>query len=563
MIRVADYIADFIYNQGVKRIFMLSGGGMMFLSDGVAKHPHLKYVCNHHEQAAAMGGVGYAKYREDISCVYVTTGCGGTNAITGLLDAWQDSTPVIFISGQSKRKETIRNSGLKLRQFGVQEADIISIVKPITKYAVMVNDPRQVRYHLEKAVHLSKSGRPGPVWIDVPMDVQAAMVDETALGGYRGKAGSTKKNISCAAGELNAILSKSRRPVIIAGQGVRLSHCVKEFREFIERYRIPVVASRLGIDVLPSGHPLFIGRIGNKGDRAGNFAVQNADTVIVMGSRLSVSSTGHEYSLFAREAKIVVIDIDPVEHAKKTVRIDLFIKADLKEFLLAKGGYPVETDSAWLEKCRVYKEKYPVCLPEYRNNANGVNLYYFVNRLAELMPAGTPVVSDAGSSVYVVSQAFMFKEGQRHVTSGGQADMGYGLPAGIGVSVARDMGEVVVVTGDGSFQLNIQELQTLKHYGLPVKVFVWNNDGYLSIRATQKKFFSGRYIGTDSTSGLSFPDLEKIAGAYGLSYHKISNSAGVEDGIRKVLAQKGPVVCEVVCDRDQEIKPTVSAFTRP
>lgn len=566
MQRVADYIAGYIYGLGVEHVFMVSGGGMMFLSDGVACHPHLKVVCNHHEQAAAMAAVAYAKYRQGFGAACVTTGCGGTNAMTGLLDAWQDNVPCIFISGQCKRKETIRNSGLNLRQVGVQEADIIAIVESLTKYAVMVNDPCKIAWHLDKAVHQAKVGRPGPVWLDIPMDVQGALIDETALERFvpdvteRGfKEEPTQEELS----RLEELIKKSKRPIIVAGQGIRLARAIPVFQAFIEKYHLPVVASRLGIDLLPSDHPLFIGRIGNKGDRAGNFAVQNADMVIAVGSRLSVSSTGHEYGTFAREADIVVVDIDPVEHRKNTVKVDLFINSDAGKFfeMLSLLRNVPKTEN-WAEKCLDWKTKWPVCLPEYADEMDGVNLYYFVDRLSKQMKSDAIVVSDAGSSFYVVSQGIQIREDQRYVTSGGQADMGFTLPACIGASVANGRGEVLGVTGDGSFQMNIQELQTIVYNDLPVKIFVWNNDGYLSIRASQSKFFEGRFIGTDKTSGVSFPDTEKIATAYGIKYFRAADSSKLEEVLGEVLAYPQAAICEVMCLRDQEIVPTVASYRK-
>lgn len=564
MMRVADYIANYIHELGVRDVFMVSGGGMMFLSDSLALHPELAVTCTHHEQAAAMAAVGYAKYQQGFGVAYVTTGCGGTNAITGLLDAWQDSVPCLFISGQCKRKETVRTIGLRLRQVGVQEADIIAVVESLTKYAVMVSEPEQIAWHLDKAVHLARSGRPGPVWLDIPMDVQGALIDETTLPRFSGGQEPADYRSEPSTAELHTLaelLAAAKRPVIIAGQGIRLAGAVPAFRQLIEQYRIPVVASRLGIDLLPSDHPLFIGRIGNKGDRAGNFAVQNADLVLALGSRLSVSSTGHEYATFAREASVVVVDIDPVEHQKNTVRIDHFINADVAVLLAClKPASPPDT-AGWCETCLRWKNQWPVCLPAYADSER-VNLYYFTDRLTRMMAGDAVVVSDAGSAFYVVAQAGQFAEGQRWVTSGGQADMGYTLPAAVGVSVARNKGEVLAITGDGSFQMNIQELQTIVHNQLPVKLFVWNNDGYLSIRATQSKFFERRFIGTDSGSGVSFPDTEKIAGAYGLPFFRIATSSELEKVLAAVLAHPGPVVCEVMCIRDQEIVPTVASYRK-
>lgn len=563
--RVADYIADYIYQLGVKHIFMVSGGGMMFLSDGIAQHPRLKPVCNHHEQASAMAAVSYAKYTGNLGVAYVTTGCGGTNTITGLLGAWQDNVPCLFISGQCKRKETVRNSGLALRQFGVQEADIIAIVQPLTKYAAMINDPEQIAYHLDKAVSLAKKGRPGPVWLDIPLDVQGASINENVLRRYQESESVRSYKEEPSADEIAAIdahIKASKRPVIIAGQGIRLAKAIPQFKTFLARHKIPIVASRLGIDVLPSNHPLFIGRIGNKGDRAGNFAVQNADLVIAIGSRLSVSSTGHEYRAFAREAKVVVADIDPIEHQKNTVKIDLFINADAGKFLDALSALPAMHPAAWIEKCRRWKKIWPVCLPEYSRQRKAINLYYFTDRISRKMKDDSVIISDAGSAFYVISQGVQLRKKQRYITSGGQAEMGYTLPASIGVSMARKGGEVIGITGDGSFQMNIQELQTIVHHKLPIKIFVWNNSGYLSIRATQAKFFDGRFIGTHKETGVSFPDLKKIANAYGIRYFRVSESGKLDSIISQVLKSPEAAICEVICFPDQEIVPTVSSLRK-
>ena len=570
MTRICDYLADYIYKLGVKDVFLVSGGGMMFLSDGIARHGKLKYFCNHHEQACAMAASAYARYTGNLGVAYFTTGCGGTNAITGLLDAWQDSVPSLFISGQSKLAETVRGSGLALRQFGVQEADIISIVKPLTKYAEVVSNPQKIKFHLDKAVHMAKSGRPGPVWLDIPLDVQASLVEVSKLAGFYPSVAALRSETRPSPIKVAALVKKlasAKRPVIIAGQGIRLSGAINAFINVVERFNIPVVASRLGIDLLPGAHPLFIGRIGNKGDRAGNFAVQNSDLVISLGSRLSVSSTGHEYKDFAREADIAVVDIDPVEHSKKTVAIDLFIKSDLKEFFSIFEKKLKSTDlpdfAGWTKKCRAWKNKWPVCLPRYAREKNGINMYFFVETLSKTLKPDSVVVSDAGSSFYVTSQAIKLSKRQRYVTNGGQAAMGFTLPAAIGISAARDGGEVIGITGDGSLQLNIQELQTLVYNRFPVKLFVWNDDGYLSIRATQSKFFDGRLIGTDSTSGLSFPDTRKIALAYGIKYFKAVKSAELEKAIRQVLSFKGPVICEIICPRDQEVVPAVNSKRLP
>ena len=396
------------------------------------------------------------------------------------------------------------------------------------------------------------------------MDVQSAQVDESALKHFSPselKLEYKEEPSRAELGELQALLSSAKRPIVVAGQGIRLAGAVAEFREFVEKNNIPFVTPYLGINMLPTTHPLCIGRIGAKGTRAGNFAIQNSDLVISIGSRLDVSAIGYDYAAFAREAKRAVIDIDPVEHSKKTIRIDLFINADAKKFFqaqrLSAGDF-----SDWAAKCRHWREKWPVCLPDYVEDSKGINLYYFVDRLSAALKPDGVIVSDAGSAFYAVSQGVVLKEGQRYITSGCQAEMGFTISATIGISIARGKGEVAGVTGDGSFQMNLQELQTIVHHKLPIKLFVWNNNGYLSIRTTQRRFLGGRLIGTDGTSGLSFPSVEKIAGAYGIKYFKADKSAKLDALLGEIMDFPGPVLCEVMCNPDQEIVPTVSSYVR-
>lgn len=562
MMRVVDYVADYMYAQGVHEIFMLTGGGAMFLNDGVAKHPHLKAICNHHEQACAMAAVGYAKYTGGIGAACLTTGCGGTNAVTGLLDAWQDNVPCVFISGQVKRKETVYNSNVPLRQVGVQEANIIPVVQSLTKYAVMINNPEDIAYHFDKAVYLATTGRKGPVWLDIPLDVQGALIDETKLRRFNPdeiqkdyKEEPTQEEMV----SFYEMLRTAERPLIIAGNGIRLGNAIPQFKSFIEKYSIPFVVSYLGVDLLPSNHPLYVGRVGIKGDRAGNFAMQNADLIIALGTRLCVPMTGYEYRSFARKAKVVVVDIDPNEHKKNTIRIDHCINADVKNFLSLANIEQKKDTSEWITRCKKWQEQWPICLPSYKKEKHGINMYYCIQQLAQYMGDNATVVSDAGSAYYVTAQALQIKEGQRHITSGAQADMGFTIPAAIGVCVAQKKGDVIGITGDGSFQLNLQELQTIVHNELPIKIFVWNNDGYLSIRATQAKFFEGRRIGTDKDSGISFPSLKKIAAAYGIQYCKVSRSSKLDETIQQVLACPSAVICEVISPPNQEVIPTVSS----
>jgi len=554
--RVADIVASFLVEKGIKDVFTLTGGGAMFLNDGIESNSSINAICNHHEQACSMAAVGYAKYKNGLAAVMLTTGCGATNAITGLLDAWQDNTPVIFISGQIKRKETSRNSKTSLRQFGVQEADIVTIVDSLTKYAVMINEPNEVLYHLEKAVYLALNGRSGPVWLDIPLDVQGAFVDESDLNHFVPET----KNIETIKGIDNflKIYKNSKRPIILAGNGVRLSGSIDKLREFSNNNNIPCVVSYLAIDYFEQDNANYVGRLGIKGDRAGNFAVQNSDLIICLGSRLSVCLTGFEYDLFARSSKLVVVDIDEKEHKKNTVSIDHFINSDVGKFL-EEIQHKVEKKQLgdWQKKCINWKNKWPVYQKGY--DLNSVNMYEFIKALSELSREDSIVISDAGSSYYVTAQSFTLKNiKQRHITSGAQADMGFTLPAAIGASVASNK-TVIGITGDGSFQLNIQELQTVKHLNLPIKLFVWNNNGYLSIRTTQDKFFEGRRIGTDPTSGVSFPDTKKIANAYDLPYVKINNATELRSKLNEVISFDGPIICEVMCPEDQEIIPAVSA----
>ena len=572
-IRVVDYIANFLVKKGINHIFLVTGGGAMFLNDGVADCDGLNGISLHHEQAAAMAAVGYAKHKYTVGAAMLTTGCGGTNAITGLLNAYQDNIPCIFISGQTKRKETVHLASVPLRQFGVQEADILPIVDSLTKYSVMITDPKNIDYELEKAYQIAISGRPGPVWIDVPLDIQGAIVDVDALKKFTFDDNVSNENSVEAMNKkdieniLNEIGS-SERPLVIAGQGIKLSKTTKYFKQFIEKNNIPYVATKLGVDILPSNHPLFIGRIGNKGDRPGNFAVQNADYILVLGSRLSVSSTGHEYGLFAREAKITVIDIDKHEHQKNTVHIDKFIHGNLRNFfdIIEKDfDYKKEEDiknNKWLEICNHWKNKWNIFLPEYDSDKDGINLYKFMESLSNTLKSKATIISDAGSSFYVSTQAMKFKKDQCQVTTGAQAEMGFSLPAAIGVAFSADSDEqVIAITGDGSLQMNIQEFQTLVYHKIPVKLVVWNNDGYLSIRASQRKFFENS-IGTDETNGVSFPNLEKISKAYGIKYISIKKIDEMEKKIDELYNSNEPVICELFSIRDQEIIPSVSSLKK-
>jgi acetolactate synthase-1/2/3 large subunit len=523
--RVADYIIDQIYKTGCEHIFLVTGGGAMYLNDAIAAHGKIKPICNHHEQASAMGAVAYAKYNNSIGAVCLTTGCGGTNAITGLLDAWQDSVPVIFVSGNVNRAH-MASTGV--RNLGVQEANIIDIVKPITKYSVVVENPEEIDGILQKAISIATSGRPGPVWIDVPMDVQGS---------------------PCFS--IEEQIRTAERPLILAGNGINCANAKLAFREFVRKTNIPVVTSYNGVDLIQSDNSNFVGRVGIKGTRAGNFAMQNCDLLLVIGCRLPVPVTGYDYSTFAREAKVVVVDIDEEEHSKNTVKIDKVIHSDAKEFLQKNIFNRSRTE--WNETCLRWRSKWPIC-PE-KNPSENVDLYYFTHCLNKLKRFDDVVISDAGSAYYVCSQATGIKDNQRYITSSAQAEMGFTIPACIGAAFAKDS-DVIGVTGDGSFMMNLQELQTIAHYQLPIKLFVWNNDGYLSIRTTQKKFFEGREIGTDPESGVSIPNIRKVVESFGIEY-AYADAEGLEDAIKYTLDYDGPIVCEVICEKWQEVVPTL------
>lgn len=568
--KLSDYLVEVLESYGIKDVFMLTGGNCMHLVDSVGRSKKIRFTCCHHEQACAMAAEAYGKYTNEMAVVLVTSGPGATNTITGLAGTYQDSVPSLFISGQVKRKQAMCNSdNLEIRQLGVQEINIIPIVKSLTKYAVTVNEPEKIRYYLEKALYVAKHGRPGPVWLDIPLDVQSASIDKDHLVGFSPEKEGLDNAFLCKKDDVNKVarfFQKAQRPVILAGHGVRLSGACGALKSFVERFDVPVVTPILGIDVIPSNNRCYIGRVGTKGTRAGNFAMQNADLLISIGSRLSVSVVGHEYNLFAREAKKVVVDIDAQEHQKKTITIDMFVNADAEAFLSglysSLKGKKNSSHKVWLRKCRNWKKKYPVCLPEYIKKNGRVNFYYFMEVLNKNNVDGLTVISDAGSSFYVVSQSVDIKRKQRYITSGALATMGFSLPAAIGTSIAQNAGPVIAITGDGSFQQNIQELQTIVHYKLPVKIFVINNEGYLSIRQTQERFFDKHFVGEGKFSGVSFPSLKKIAAAYGIAYLSLDASS-VNKVVMATLKYDGPIICEVSSLVNQPVVPTNTAQIMP
>lgn len=570
MMRVADFIAQFISDQlGIREVFMLTGAGSMHLTDGVICNKKLRSICVHHEQSASMALEAYSRANQNFGVGYFSTGPAATNALTGLGGAWQDSVPCLFISGQVKRSETTIEANIDgLRQFGVQELNIIPVVSSLCKYAVHLSDPNMVLYELEKLVAIAKQGRPGPVWLEVPMDVQAASIDPKTLIGFHSDYSVPSANVDQVQ-EIGELLKSSQRPVIIAGRGVRLSGGLDTLANLAKQYSIPVVTPYLGIDNLNHDLDIYIGKTGVKGDRAANFAMQNSDLILAIGTSLHVSVIGYEYQQFAREAKKVVIDIDLSSHKKKTIVIDKLIQSDAKLFLndlvnFLRSKYSTISYSSWLDKCVNWKRKYPVCLPEYENTKDAINIYSFVERLSVLSAPGDFFISDAGSAFYAVSQGIQLsKPNQRYIPSSAMATMGYTVPAAIGVSTAIGDKRVLAITGDGSFQQNIQELQTILHYKLPIKLFILNNDGYLSIRASQKNYFKERYIGEGPRSGVTMPDTLKICEAYGIPAARVNQISDLDSAIKTALDAPGPYVLDVITPPEQLIIPSVSSKVNP
>ncbi len=567
MIKLSDYIYTYLARQGVKDVFMISGGGAMHLVDSIGKQPGLRFICPHHEQAAAIAAEGYARTTGQMAVVTVTSGPGGTNTLTGVIGQWLDSIPVLYLSGQVKQETTIeccRETGL--RQVGDQEINIVDIVRPVTKYTAIIQEPASVRWHLEKAIYTATYGRPGPVWLDVPLDVQAAMIDENALAGYEPEnsgASETDARLRSDVEKVVAALSGSSRPVFLAGQGIRISGSQDLFRALLEKMGIPVLTSFCGFDLVPSDHPLFVGRPGTLGTRSGNFALQNADLLLAVGTRNNIRQVSYNWDLFARAAYKIIVDIDPAELKKPTVHPDLPIHADAGAFLreldrqLSTATLPDWQE--WLDWCIERKRRYPVLLPEYWQVNKPVNPYCFIDTLTNVLGEGATIVAGNGSACVSLFQSGIVKERQRVFWNSGCASMGYDLPAAVGACFATGKQPVVCLAGDGSLQMNIQELQTVAFHRLPIKLFVFNNDGYVSIRQTQNTFFEGRHVGCDPGSGVGFPDIVRLAEAYGLDSEVIDEHGSMKEKIEQILKNPGPVVCDVRLSPTQVFSPRVSS----
>ena len=563
MIRVADYIIERLYAQGVKHLFLVTGRGILFLSDAVARHKELMHVSVHHEQSAAFAAMAYAQYNKKIGACLVSTGCASTNAITGLLCAWQDDVPCVFISGQNKLAQTARFSGIPLRTFGQQETDIISIVKPLTKYATMVSDVNKIAYKIDKAFFMAQSARKGPVWIDVPLDIQNMRIDPENLERFRADEGQYTVAHSSEDIEyvVNAIKA-ANRPALLLGSGVRSAGAEPELKYFLEKCPMPVTFASSAVDVYGTRNTLSIGAVGSIGaTRSGNMTVQNADLLIVLGCRLSPITTGEDYKKFAREAKIIIIDIDPVEHQKNTVEIDRLIVSDVKKFLtdLCKKSIG-QTSTDWINKCLHWKQIFPKCEKKYKQSEK-TDLHYLADCLSRLLPDNSVLVTDAGLEELIIPVTVDFGNGKRCLHPASQGAMGYALPAAIGGYFANEK-EIIAVIGDGSIMMNLQELQTIRFHNIPIKILIINNNGYSVIRSRQKELFRTRTIGTDSGDGVSLPDFKKIAQCFDLPYFHIDRSASLFEKLLGIIEkEKGPLICEISAVDDQEYLHSAYAHT--
>ena len=570
--RLADYVMQFLADRGVRLVFLVTGGGAMHLNDAVGREPRIGYICNHHEQAAAMAAEGYARVTGSPGIVSVTSGPGGVNALNGVFGAFTDSIPVLVISGQMKRETLLATHGLlgRLRQLGDQEVDIVGMVQRITKSAVLLADPTRVRYELERAWHLCQSGRPGPCWIDIPVDVQAADVDPDALEGFLpepvpGAMGA--EALPLVAETVLAKIAAAKRPVILVGTGVRIGGATDRFRRVVSRLRIPV-ATAWTHDVIETADPCACGKAGSIGDRAGNFTVQNSDLVLVIGSRLNIRQVSYNWENFARHAEKIVVDIDPEELAKPMVRPDVAICADARDFLEALDtaidthGFDAARHADWLAWCRQRVARYPVFDPvRHASRQGAINPYHFAHELFACLTDDDVIVCGDATACIVTFQSSVILAHTRVFSNSGSASMGYDLPAAIGAAVARGGKRVICLAGDGSLQMNIQELQTVRHHGFPIKLFVLNNGGYLSIRQTQTAFF-GLGVGAGTESGVSCPDFVRVAEAYGLPASRL-DAADFRSPLAAVLDAPGPHVCEVMLDPAQGFQPKLSSRRLP
>ena len=569
-VKLSDWLFRAIADLGVKHVFMLTGGGAMHLNDSLGQQAGIEYVCTSHEQAAAMAAESYAKVTGGLGVCLVTAGPGATNAITGVAGGYLDSTPMLVLSGQAKRADL--KAGTGVRQMGVQEVDIVSMVAPITKYAVTVMEPSDIRYHFEKAVHLATTGRPGPVWLDLPLDVQGAMIDESAMRAYdpaedaiQGVA--SKDALANAVRRTIDLLNAAERPVLFVGNGVRLAGARAGLRALIDRLGLPVLTTWPAHDMVPDDHPLMIGRPGPLAPRGANFALQNSDWLLALGARLDLVVTGYAPKNFARAAKKIVVDVDAAELKKLDGAIELGVHADVRDFIVEMtrqlDAVRPRDRSAWKARCSDWRTKYPVVLPEYRGLPDGVSTYVLAEGIAEASASDDVIVSgSSGSAIELFCLAVTLKEGQRLFLTTALGAMGNGLPGVIGACLANGRRRTICVDGDGGLQLNIQELETMRRLALPVKLFVTNNDGYASIRTSQSRYF-GRLAGADATSGVTLPPLAKVVEAFGLPYARIDSDRDLAARIRELIDRPGPLVVEVMMPREEPRAPVLSSMRKP
>lgn len=562
---VSEYIFDFFNQKDVDAVFMITGGQAMYLNDAVASNGKFKVICNHHEQACTMSADAYGRIKNKPAIALVTAGPGSVNAMNGVVGGYTDSSPMIVISGQANLSFVQYQQKTNIRQFGVQGINIKPLVQNVVKYFITIDDVTKVRYYLEKAFYEATSGRPGPVWIDVPLDIQRS---EIPLDQQK-PVESIQKEIDYyildkAVKSVSSQLQNAKRPVLLAGQGISLAKARGLFLKLVDRMKIPVITARLGIDLIPSDSIFYVGRPGNYGERSANFAIQNADFILSIGCRLASSLVGHTPSMFGKNAYKIVVDIDQKELDKPGVFINEKVCADANDFIKALleklDTVKIPDFSEWIQQTNTWKSKYPVCLAEYKNE-KPVNSYFFIDTLSQLAPETANILVDTGSCFHVACQGWKIKKGQKFLTTGGISSMGYWC-AGIGACIANDGKETIIITGDGSLQMNIQEFAPIHHHKLPIKTFVLNNNGYLLIRSTQKNFM-GRYIGEGPATGVWCPELEKIAEAYEMPYFKLDNVESANDIIMKVLNTEGPVICEVMTPEWQALVPRITSEKMP
>jgi acetolactate synthase I/II/III large subunit len=559
-LRVADYIAALVAAHGVKHFFTVTGGGAMHLNDAFSRNKDLTGVCLHHEQACAMAAEAYCRLSGRMALVNVTTGPGGINALNGVHGAWTDSIAMLVVSGQVKQETVVSSYDLPLRQLGDQEADIVSMVRGITKFSTMLRDKQDVRYVVEKALHLAEHGRPGPVWIDVPMDIQGAQIDPDTLRGFTPE----PEPAPVDAAEVAEILRNAKRPVIMPGTGVRIAGAHGDFLRLVELTRFPVATAFNAHDVLADDHPAYVGKPGTVGDRAGNFAVQNADVVLILGCRLNIRQISYNWENFAPDAIKIMVDIDPAELAKPTLTIEKPVCADLGIFIpaltAALGNFsPSPAQQNYLAWCQERRRRYPVVLPEYADDAQGVNPYVFADLLFDAAGETDVIVTANATACVTTFQGAKLKAGQRMFSNSGSASMGYDLPAAIGAAWADPSRRVICLSGDGSFMMNMQELQSIVAQGLDIKIFLLNNHGYSSIKQTQSAFFPDNMFGCDPASGVTFPNFRAVATAFRLPVHHAASHAELPQVLAQVLAAPGPQFCEITLNPDQVFAPKLSS----